>query len=292
VTAVLLCILFTVCLSLNFKVWPRLGIRVLPGILHNYLACVLTGLLIFRWEAWSGLVQVMPWTIHGISLGALFIGGFTVFAHAVQYWGIGLISAVQKMSLAGSALFAWWFFREHLSWAAGMGIILAMGAIPLLVVRKRKPIIDELQRPASTSLLILATFVISVLIESGLMWVERTVSDTQADPAFLVLLFLSAFGWGFLLLLATPADRRAFFTWRHLLAGWVLGVPNFFSIYFLMKAFGGQVPLTITVPTVNVGTILLTIMAGYLIFGERFSMRQKSGLVLGVCALLLLTLPL
>lgn len=257
--------------------------------MHNYLACVGTALLVFGSQAWDGISQQSAWTLHGIMLGALFITGFSIFALAVRFWGIGLISAVQKMSLAGSALFAWWFFQEQLTWMAGTGILLAFGAIPLLVLRRRDPLPSGEAAKSGSQYLVIATFVLSVLIESGLMVVERTVAETSADPGFLALLFLSAFGWGLLLLSVSSEDRQAFFTRRHLLAGWLLGIPNFFSIYFLMKAFSGALPITVTIPIINVGTILLTVVAGFLLFSEYFTRQQKTGLLVGVLAILFMS---
>ena len=65
------------------------------------------------------------------------------------------------------------------------------------------------------------------------------------------------------------------------LFGLMLGVPNYFSSWFLLLALS-QVPASAAFPVFSCGTLLLTALVGRLAFGEKIDRRQ--GVALGMVA--------
>ncbi len=286
---VLFCILSTVLLGLSFKIWPGFGIRVFPGILHNYIACFITA-WIFQGNM-PDIVDVVQsqWFVLASLLGFVFISGFYLFGIAIQWWGIAIVSAFQKMSLLLSVLFAMLYYKENPTFFQIMGILLGLLAIPFLLHRKEA---HKWQQKVSVLayFIVLGTFLISGTIEILLMVVERSLSTRSGDPVFIATIFGVAFISGFPIMLSSKIERIAFFSKKHLMAGWLLGVPNFFSIYFLMRSLGSSLPSSLVIPFINTGTILVSVLAGVILFKEDFTIKNVIGLVMAIGAMMMLTL--
>lgn len=284
---------FSVFLGICFKLWPRYQVRVLPGILHNYIACVaVAGWMTGQWPI-DGKTFLEPWFFLACGLSLLFIAGFYLYAVSIHVWGMATMSAVQKMSLLISALFAIVVYHETLSFPKAGGIALGMASIPLLLYRTSANPANALagQPPMNwrAYILVISTFLIAGAIEIGLFVAESGLVQVTADPRFIAVIFSGAFlaGWGFCML--SIKERKGFFSIRHMVAGWVLGVPNFFSIYFLMRAIGGELDASIVFPVNNTATILLSTLLGVFLFREAFVWRNGLGILFALLALLLLT---
>jgi multidrug transporter EmrE-like cation transporter len=73
------------------------------------------------------------------------------------------------------------------------------------------------------------------------------------------------------------------------LAAIPLGLPNFFSFYFLLKALDAyQNNVAVVLTTYNLSVILLSALAAYAFFKEKLSGRQWLGLGLGCVGIALL----
>jgi uncharacterized membrane protein len=81
--------------------------------------------------------------------------------------------------------------------------------------------------------------------------------------------------------------KKTVFHFRNIIAGFVLGVPNFFSIYFLLAALN-QGEGSVIAPIVNVGIIITATIMGWIIFKEKLNTRQSIGVGIAVIAILLI----
>ena len=72
-------------------------------------------------------------------------------------------------------------------------------------------------------------------------------------------------------------------------AGVLVGVPNYFSSYLLLRAIQ-VIPATVAYPSYSTATILLVMALSALLFRERLTKRQWPGAVLILVALALLNL--
>ena len=73
------------------------------------------------------------------------------------------------------------------------------------------------------------------------------------------------------------------------LFGVLIGVPNFFSARFLLRALG-SLPAVIVYPTFSVATILAVTLAGVVFFREKLTRRQWAALGAILAALVLLNI--
>ena len=74
-------------------------------------------------------------------------------------------------------------------------------------------------------------------------------------------------------------------------SGLLIGIPNYFSARFLLLSLG-KIPAVIAYPVYSSGTIMITSMAGLLIFNEKLNFHKKLALVLILSALVLLNLKI
>lgn len=289
----ILSVVLAVFLGICFKVWPRFGVRVLPGIMHNYIACVVSAYVVAgQWPLTTSLLSE-PWIFLALGLSLCFIAGFYLFGVSISVWGMATMSAVQKMSLVISALFAILIYREAATLAKMGGILFGMAAIPMLLVRSGKNAEEVVDRKAGSHgqalALVAGTFLLAGAIEIGLLIAESGMVSTTGDPRFIAVIFSGAFVFGGVVMFRSKIDRQAFFSWKHVFAGWILGIPNFFSIYFLMRAIGSGLDASIVFPVNNTATIFLATLLGVLIFRESFTWKNGIGIVLAVLSLTLLT---
>jgi len=287
---VILAIISGLSLGLIFKLWSRWEIRVLPAILHNYIACVATAWILngaFPW-AWSSWQS--PWFPYAAGLSLFFVAGFYLFGLAVWYWGVAVMTALQKMSMVLSTVFIVIVFHETLRPVQWAGIGLGVLAIPLVMSGTTRSSRSVPSRPYLAYGTAAASLLMAAVIESGLVFVERKLTVSSADPQVIAVIFGLAFGWGSLVLLVNREQRRAFFHVRQLAAGWLLGIPNYLSIHFLMKAIGSSFPLGLVFPVINIATILLGVFLGVALFREPLDIGKRLGLLLALVSLSLMAL--
>jgi drug/metabolite transporter (DMT)-like permease len=79
------------------------------------------------------------------------------------------------------------------------------------------------------------------------------------------------------------------FNIQNLLAGIVLGVPNYFSIYYLIKALqSNSLSSSATIPINNIGVLFVVSMFGIFIFKEKLNKANYIGLLFTLLAILLI----
>jgi uncharacterized membrane protein len=78
--------------------------------------------------------------------------------------------------------------------------------------------------------------------------------------------------------------------WHIIPYGILLGIPNFMSIHYLMKAIGQGWDASLMFPINNVGIIAISMLGALLIFKEKANKYKLMGITLAISAVLLITL--
>jgi drug/metabolite transporter (DMT)-like permease len=79
-------------------------------------------------------------------------------------------------------------------------------------------------------------------------------------------------------------------TGKSILGGIVLGIPNYFSLYYLIKMLDSQVFESSTIFTIhNVAIVIVSTLIGILFFKEKISLRNGIGITLALIAIYLVT---
>ena len=79
-------------------------------------------------------------------------------------------------------------------------------------------------------------------------------------------------------------------TGKSILGGIVLGIPNYFSLYYLIKMLDSEVFESSTIFTIhNVAIVMVSTLVGIVFFKEKISIRNGIGIALALTAIFLVT---
>ena len=290
----ILSIVCSLAIGLIFKWFQREGIDTFQAIVVNYFVCVLTGGLFSGDWPWPSALASEPWLPVALGLGFLFVTGFYAVGMTVQLYGLTIASVMQKMSLILSVPFAIWVFAEPFSWGKGIGLALALTAVVLInwpkKAAKLEPEAPENQVPKLSPWWLLVpiyAFFDSGAIECLLGYAQAYLVKTESQALFSTTLFGSAgvLGASFALLLALRGRLKP--SWKNLKGGIVLGVPNYFSIFFLIRAFDWA-DKSMVLPLANLSVVGGAALLGFGLFREPLSKLNYFGLFAALTAILLI----
>jgi drug/metabolite transporter (DMT)-like permease len=280
-------IVLTSYLTLSFKVLERLRINTFQAIVFNYLACVITGSLFNGHFPINAAAMQQPWFPWALLMGCLFISIFNVIGFTTQQLGVSVASVANKLSLVIPFVFSIYLYNEPLTTLKLLGILLALAAVYLTVKTDKK----EGNLPRSKWLLILPVvlFAGSGLLDTLVKYTEQRFLDGSNNNDFITTAFAGAAIIGGLLLLIMVLTGRQKFDYRAVIAGAAIGFPNYFSIWCLMavlKQYAGN--SSAILPINNMGIVLLSAVAAWLVFKEKLSGINWLGILLAIGAIALI----
>lgn len=283
----LLSILCSTLISIVFRLFTDYKVDTFQAIIYNYLVCFTIGSLALGRIPVDGAVVASGWFSYALGLGVVFIGSFALIARTVQHFGISITAVTQRMSLLMTVGFAVWYFGEAMTPLKGVGIALAVGAVALTSISPKEVNASvEASLPRWMLFLPLFVFVLSGGIECVLQYVQRVeLSDNVGQLGFTTLLFGTAGTIGVLIWVIAVWRGRMRPHWRHLLGGIALGVPNFGSIYFLLRVLDQGWEGSLAFPLNNVGVILFSTLVAVFFFRERLTPLKRWGIVLAIAAM-------
>lgn len=285
-----LSILFSAALLLIFRLFPRYGVRSFQAIAFNYFTCVGVGALF--------LPETKPFFIPSTELGlTLFLGlcfflTFTLTSLTVQRVGVTVASLATNLSLVLPVLFSLLVLgagTRPLNAANYAGMGLALVAIGLASVKKAPGSAPNQEGTTGAWSALLPVVVFLLSGSNNALTNYLTARGQFSEVEFIGLAFLgAAFSAGLVLMIQLVRGRERFHV-RSALGGLVLGLGNYLSYLFLVRALGdfsGNGALLF--PLYNLGTILVAAGVAVLGFGERLSGLNWLGLGLALGALGLL----
>lgn len=224
------------------------------------------------------------WVVYSLILSCFFISGFWFVGSTVQKYGVGVATLMQKMSIILSVMFMMLIWGESTHYIKILGIILALLSILLYNHQSLRN-----RTTKNTGIIFpLMAWVISGIIEIFLFLAQESNTIQGAFSSFTTMIFAGAGAIGFLVVLANKGLGR-FLNVNNILAGVILGVPNFFSIYFLMRVLNIGWEGSVVFPINNIGVLIISSIGAMLVFDERIGPLRWLGLALAVCSIVLLT---
>lgn len=283
----ILSILCSTLISVVFRLYKDYNVDTFQAIIYNYWVCFAIGTAALGRFPVDGQVLSSGWFPYALVLGMVFIGSFVLIARTVQHFGISITAVTQRMSLLMTVAFAIGYFGESLTLLKGLGIVLAIGAVALTSLNPkdlRHPVEEAV--PRWMLFLPLLVFVLSGGIECVLQYVQRVeLSDNVGQLAFTTILFGTAGSVGLLVWGIQVARGQMRLGFRHLLGGIALGIPNFGSIYFLLRLLDQGWDGSLVFPLNNVGIILFSTLVALLLFRERLTPLKQWGIALAIAAM-------
>lgn len=264
--------------------FPKFGINNLNAIIINYFVAVFTGAIVLNRLPFNHTAFQESWFPYALFLGIIFITVFNIVALTIQKTGVVIGTLSQKMSLLFPVLVAMIFFGEAVFTKRVTGISLAILSIIIinLPTGKMDGSTNALRKYWYLPLL---TFLGSGIIELLLYYVDVKEIAPNGDISFVCFLFFTA---GLCGLIFKIISKKWSITKKDIIAGIALGIPNFFSIYLLLKSLSSGIDASVMFPFINVGTILSGVILGFFVFKEDTNRNKIIGVILSVIAIYLI----
>lgn len=259
---------------------------------YNAVGCIVSAIVLF---AWGGLGKASLFTV---LLGALFgiaVSLQTVFLTlALKIGPMAYTTVITTCSTVFTALSGFFFFGECIGAFQIIGIILMLCSFIFATEKKE----GEKKGNLKWFVFALLAFIGSGAI--GFMQKLHQSTDYKDElNAFLVIAFAISFVFsvgmslvymkkeGNPLIEKKESDGINWFVIAIMIVSGVCVAAN----HKLNLALSGVIDSAIFFPLVNGGHLVLTMLAALVIFKERLSRRQWTGIVLGILSVLFLCLP-
>ena len=271
-----------------FRLFASYNINTLQAIVVNYFVACSCGVIGYQNSIELSTIPQYNWFYYTLALGALFIIVFNLMAITTQHNGLSVVSVATKMALVIPIAFGLWYYKEPLGTSKAAGIVLALIAVYLVAVKKDSSIILQKKNLVFPVLVFLG----SGLIDTSLNFLQNDfITDKSLIPLFSSTIFLTAGVIGIMVLVAQKIKGVLVLEFKNIIAGIVLGIPNYFSIYFLVKALRSNLFDSSGIFTINnVGIVIISTLLGIVFFKEQLSVKNWIGITLAVISIALVSL--
>jgi hypothetical protein len=287
----LLTIIFTSWLLIAFRVFDLYKIDHLQAIIFNYLVCAFTGFLFFHnYEKIMEIRSLDTWIIFAMLTGTCFMPTFYLMAYTVKNISVTVSTIASKISLIIPVTVSILYLNKDSSFSLlnAIGLLLGLGAILLSSIKK------ETIQSASPKSIFHYFLPVLVFLGGGLVDVMINITNYKYLPAdqnslFPFFAFSAAAFSGLLVLIYRMLIHKEKLKLRNLLGGIALGIPNYLSIFFLLRAlrdFDNNGALIF--PVVNICVILINSLIAVLCFKEKLSGYNVAGMTLALVSLILI----
>jgi len=265
-----------------FRLFEKFKIDTFQAIVFNYFTAFICGWALYSDQFTPKVFVHMDWLPYALTISVLFISLFFVMGKSAQQNGVAITSVAVKMSLSVSMIGMIMIYNETLTFLKIAGIILALTGV-LLVSWEPKG--SRKQNNAWKMLIVL--FIGSGLLDLSLNYAQQHVLNELTPALFSAFGFLIAGLIGLLVLIWQFIFNSARIKGKNILAGLILGIPNYFSIYLLLQAYEViDYTNSSIVAIVNVSVVVLSALFGFMIFKEDFSIKKAIGLIASLMAIL------
>lgn len=282
----LLSILFATLLVVILRLYEKWNIPTQYGITFNYLFCVITGFIAMPDK--SILQQVPAWNgwMWCLLLGIGFILIFLLIGKSTSLLGVATTGVAFKLSFIIPVIIAILFYGDHITAYKIAGILLAITAVVLIAYpsKNTKTKVDTTvtDKPSSAMLLPFLIFIGSGMTDASFNFIQRNYTPPNFEHIVSITIFLGAFIGGMLLY----GRQGALYQKKNVIAGIVLGIPNYFSLYFLMQALKlSGFPSSTLFPINNLGVVGLSAFIGFVIFKESITIQKAIGIALAIASI-------
>lgn len=276
-----LAILSSFSISILIKIYETKGSDTRIVLAANYvIASAIGWFFVFLYSSMEINISTL---LFGLAGGILWPATFFLFMWGIRNFGLSIVGSIIRLSLAVPVLFALIFLKETLSIYVIAGITATFLAFYLLRKPSKK---ERLNRKA-------AWFFPVLVLCFGIadLWVNIFNNYGVKDDKFLFLVliftFSAVFTWTANFFQNVRIDKKSLYR------GVLLGIPNFFSTFFLLEALRTSVFINNSAAAYSLYSsagVVLAFTAGALIWREKVTGLNISGVIVGIIAIILLNM--
>ncbi|MBC8769441.1 DMT family transporter [Arenibacter sp. BSSL-BM3] len=278
-----LSVLFSSLIFVVFKLFDTYKVETLYAIIINYVVASTVGMILYEKNIVLLEIPTKPWFLGTLVLGILFILVFNLMAATSQKSGVSVASVATKMSLVIPVIFGMLVYDEKLGALKSIGIFLALAAVYFASVKERNILIKK-----NVLILPVLVFIGSGIIDTSIKYLEETLVPKEEFPLFSAVVFGSAAITGIIFIGIKSFRTRSTPSITTALGGIGLGILNYFSIYYLLRALQHENLNSASVFTINnVAIVMFSTLLGVILFKERISIKNWMGITLAVISIFL-----
>ncbi len=265
-----------------FKLFAKYKINTFNAIVVNYIVAASLAAMISKGKVFSDFIH-SEWQWLSILLGFIFIGLFNVMAKSSQEAGVAVTGVANKMSFIGPIIFGVFILHENFSGLQSFGVLLAIVAVFLTSFAKQD------KEGEKKMLLPIILFFGGVALDTLLSVAQSGIFGTIDTLSFTGSIFGMAALIGSIILIFLSLKTKKLPAKKDLLAGILLGIPNFLSIYFFLHSLDfKELDSSQIFPAFNLSVILLNTLVGLLLFKEKLQLFNYIGIILAVVSIFLI----
>jgi len=281
----LLSIICSVAVGVLFKTTRKFAARTTQIVMWNYVFTILLCYLFFSPQLLTELSQLnagAPWVVY-VPLMVLLPSIFLLLAQSIKHVGIVRTDAAQRLSLFIPILAAWFIFKEDFNTIKLAGLAVGFPAILLILYKKGTK--EEGHDWLYPALVLFGFGTIDVLFK------EIALTSTIGFATSLFVVFSGALVIMLIAVIYEVIFKQIKVSAINFAFGALVGIFNFGNIFFYLKAHQvfAENPSTVFA-SMNMGVIVLGSVAGIFIFKEKLSKLNYLGIILALCAIVIITI--
>jgi len=265
-----------------FRLFEKYKVDTFQAIVFNYFTAFICGFLLYSNEFSSKIWIQLDWIPYTFLVSLLFISLFFLMGQSSQKNGVAITSVAVKMSLAVSMVGMILIYNEALTLLKITGILLALAGVLLVSISK-----NTSSNSNSSWKMLLVLFIGSGILDLTLNYTQQHVLNELTPALF------SSFGFGIagiigsFVIIYQMVFKSVQIKLKNIIAGIILGIPNYFSIFLLLKTYE-FIDLTNSsiLAIVNVSVVVFSAIFGFVIFRELFTIQKAIGLIASILAIL------
>lgn len=283
-----LCILVNAGLILAFRIFPGMGIKSFQAIMANYFTAGSLGFFLSNKHPFQTETPHQAWFPYVITLGILFISLFYLIALTTQKSGVSVATVSNKMSVVIPVISAIFLYDESLSVWQWVGLFGALSAVVMVSIKK--DIANAFSNRGITRFLPLVLFIGCGFLDTLIGFLQFRFAGESLPSAFLLssgFLIAGLFGLG--VFIGRIIGKKDTIHLKSIIAGLLLGVPNFFSMFLMMKTLeSGMMNASVFFPVNNIGVVGTATLFSVIFFRERLSGLNIAGVLLSLLSIALI----
>lgn len=226
----------------------------------------------------------------GILTGALFIAGFFALSLATEVAGMSMATGIWRVSVVIPFLASWLVWNEVPTVLQGAGLVVASASFFLIAHTDRGTAGSRGKRwsAGATAAVLALLFVTGGTVDVLLKAFDEGYEAARMRPVFMTFAFGVACIIGTLFVGRTAWRHGRFPSARTLSWGVLLGVVNYGSVAFILRAIR-ELPGPFVFPANNIALMVGAALLGVFAWGETPTRRNWAGLALAVLAFILLS---
>lgn len=281
----LLAITASTLILISFNFFSRFNIDDFTAITINYIVGSLFGFNFIHWDQTLPGIYNASWFPMALLTGILLIAGFVLFAISTRKAGVAITAISSRMSVILPVMLGLLLLNDQAGILKIIGIALALIALYLTLKKDSKE-----KFSVKLILVPLAVFLFMGLNDSAVKITQHFFLMDKGDSgyvAYAATSFMIAFFIGLFISFYRIWKGTKVFRIQNLIAGIILGLLNWFSIYYLLKGLE-LMQVSVFIPILNISVVALSSVLGFTLFKEKLRPQNWVGIFLAVVAIILI----